>query len=209
MSFHHVRRLALLAALGALAACGSSGGSGAQQAIDPAVRAFVQDVRVIEKNDHVLVLDTEKGMIAIELRTTKAPITAQAIEALAAKKFYDGLTFHRVEKNFLVQTGDPSGGTGAPSGAKKIPLEINADLTNGIKGAVGMARPEDDRNGADSQFYILLAPKPSLDGTYAVFGQVVKGMDVAEKIEQGDRIRTAVVVQGLPEQPKSPAPAAQ
>lgn len=199
LPIHPLRRAAPLLGLAVLlSACGSGPDKDPQQRLDPAVAAFVQDVRVVEQNDHVLVLDTEKGMIAIELRNAKAPITVQSVEDLVKKGFYNGMSFHRVEKKFVVQTGDPTGGTGGgATGAKKIPLEVNADLTNGIRGAVGMARPEDDRNGADTQFYILLNPRPQLDGAYAVFGEVVKGMEVADKIEQGDRIVKASLVQGL------------
>jgi len=185
----------------AFAGCGAVGstprGIVADKPMDDALIDFLQDVRVAEAGDNVVVLVTARGMVAMEMRNAKTPVTAAAIEELVKQGFYNGLTFHRVERKFLVQTGDPSGGTARSTGAKKLPLEINGDLTNGVRGAVGMARPEDDPNGADSQFYILLSGRPSLDGQYTVFGNVVKGMEVVDAITQGDRISEAYVVTGI------------
>lgn len=203
-----VLRFALLLAL---AGCGIGGPQvtgTAQEQLDPKVLAFVEGLQVIDAGDHVLVLDTSRGMIAIDLRNLRAPITTAAVEALVQQKFYDGLTFHRVEPKFVIQTGDPSGGSSPSTGKPTIQLEINADLSN-VRGAVGMARPEKNPNGADSQFYILLSPRPSLNDRYAVFGNVLKGMEVADKIERGDTIRRAVLVQGLPARPAPSSAAAE
>ena len=137
------------------------------------------------------IIETNKGTIKIELYEGKAPITVKNFIELAESGFYDGLIFHRVEPNFVAQTGDPKGdGTGGSG--KTIPLEIVQDLKH-IKGAVGMAR-RFEPNSATSQFYITLAETPSHDGNYAVFGKVVEGMDVVEKIVIGDRM-TKVTVQ--------------
>lgn len=201
----------VLAAAPLLVGCGSATtnpGVGVQsdQDLSNEVYAFLEDVRVEEQGDNVVVLTTSKGMIAIEMRNAKAPITTAAVEKLVRSGFYNGLSFHRVERKFLIQTGDPTGGTARNTGAPKIPvLEVNADLTNNRRGAVGMARPEDQPDGADSQFYILLDGRPSLDGRYAVFGQVLKGLDVAEKIIQGDRISEAYVVSGVQPIPSTPS----
>ncbi len=128
---------------------------------------------------------TEKGMIKFKLYEKEAPITTQNFIELAQEGFYDGLTFHRIEPGFVVQGGDPKGdGTGGSE--KTIPLEINATLSH-IKGAVGMARSQ-DRNSASSQFYICLGDAKFLDGNYAVFGQVIAGQDIAEKITKGDKM---------------------
>jgi peptidyl-prolyl cis-trans isomerase B (cyclophilin B) len=129
---------------------------------------------------------TEKGTIKFELYEKEAPITTKNFIDLAQKGFYDGLTFHRVVPGFVIQGGDPKGdGTGGSG--KAIPLEINATLTH-KKGAVGMARSEDDLNSASSQFYICLGDEKFLDGNYAVFGQVISGQDIAEKITKGDKM---------------------
>src|SRR5450759_5019242 len=140
---------------------------------------------VISEKNRIATIVTEKGTIKFELYEKEAPITTKNFIELAQKGFYDGLTFHRVEPGFVIQGGDPKGdGTGGSG--KTIPLEINATLTH-KKGAVGMARSQDP-NSASSQFYICLGDAKSLDGDYAVFGQVIAGQDVAEKITKGDKM---------------------
>ncbi len=137
--------------------------------------------------NRVATIVTEKGTIKFELYEKDAPITTKNFIELAQKGFYDGLTFHRVEPGFVIQGGDPKGdGTGGSG--KTIPLEIAPNLKH-KKGAVGMAR-SNDPNSASSQFYICLddASVKQLDKSYAVFGQVIEGQDVVEKIAQGDRM---------------------
>lgn len=135
-------------------------------------------------------IETDKGTIKAELYTEKAPITTKNFIDLANSGFYNGLTFHRVEKGFVIQGGDPKGdGTGGSG--KNIPLEINKDLTH-VEGALGMARSQDP-NSASSQFYITLAPTPFLDGSYAVFGKVVSGMEVVKKIQVGDKMNKVYI----------------
>ncbi len=137
------------------------------------------------ETNRIATIVTEKGTIKFELYEKQVPITTQNFIELAQRGFYDGLTFHRVEPGFVVQGGDPKGdGTGGSE--KKIPLEINATLSH-IKGAVGMAR-SNDRNSATSQFYITLGDAKFLDNNYAVFGQVIAGQDIAEKITKGDKM---------------------
>ena len=131
------------------------------------------------------VIETDKGTIKAELYTEKAPMTTKNFIDLANSGFYNGLKSHRVEKDFVIQGGDPKGdGTGGSG--KNIPLEINPDLKH-VEGALGMARSQDP-NSASSQFYITLAPTSFLDGNYAVFGKVVSGMDVAKKIQVSDKM---------------------
>ena len=138
-----------------------------------------------EKIMKYAIIETDKGAIKAELYTGKAPITTKNFIDLANSEFYNGLKFHRVAPGFVVQGGDPNGdGTG---GSKKtIPLEISPDLKH-VKGALAMARTQDP-NSASSQFYITLDEVPFLDGKYAVFGKVVQGIDVVEKISVGDRM---------------------
>ena len=129
--------------------------------------------------NRVAVLETSKGRIKFELYEDKAPITTANFIKLAESGFYDGLIFHRVVDNFVIQTGDPKGnGTGGSSAT--INLEINKDLTH-TDGAVGMARSSNP-NSASSQFYICDGAQHGLDGSYAVFGQVIEGMDVVRAI---------------------------
>ena len=135
-------------------------------------------------------IEMDKGTIKAELYVDKAPITAKNFIELANSGFYDGLTFHRVEPGFVVQGGDPKGdGTGGSE--KKIPLEINPDLKH-VRGALAMARTQDP-NSATSQFYITLAETPFLDGNYAVFGKVVNGMNVVDKISVGDKMNKVYI----------------
>lgn len=147
----------------------------------------------------VVVLETNKGTITIELYPQEAPKTVEQFIGLVKKNFYNRQHFHRVEKNFVVQVGDPDSkdlakkdvwgrrGSGQPVGV----AEISKKLTH-KKGTVGMAHAGDPAK-ADSQFYITLSARRSLDGKYAVIGQVTSGMDVAEKIEVGDLVRRMYV----------------
>lgn len=135
--------------------------------------------------NRIATIETGKGTIKFELYEKEAPITTKNFIDLAQKDFYNGLVFHRVEPGFVVQGGDPKGdGTGGSGNT--IPLEIAPSLTH-KKGAVGMARSQDP-NSASSQFYIVLEDAKFLDKNYAVFGQVIEGQDVVEKIEKGDKM---------------------
>ncbi len=125
---------------------------------------------------HITVKDF--GEIIIELYPEAAPKNVANIIKLANQGFYNNLTFHRVIKGFVIQGGCPKGdGTGGPG--YEIEDEISPSLKH-LKGTVAMANHGPNTNG--SQFYICLAPQPQLDGRYTIIGQVVKGMDVVEKI---------------------------
>lgn len=143
------------------------------------------------------VVDVEgRGKFVIELNLEKAPKTAGNFIKLAKEGFYNGLTFHRVVPDFVVQGGDPNGnGTGGPG--YTIPFE-----ETGLKhddGAVAMARKGDDKNSAGSQFYICLGPQHQLDGDYAVFGKVIQGMDVVRKIQQYDIMKEVTISETKPQ----------
>ncbi len=122
--------------------------------------------------------------IKVELYPEKAPITVENFEKLAAEKFYDGLTFHRVISGFMIQGGCPKGdGTGGPT--EKIKGEFSANgVPNDLKhtrGVLSMARAMDP-NSAGSQFFIMHKDAPHLDGQYAAFGKVVEGMEAVDEI---------------------------
>ncbi len=134
-------------------------------------------------NPHVNLI-LSHGKIVIELFPDKAPATVKRISELVSERFYDGLTFHRVIPNFVAQGGDPTG-TGRGGSGKNIKAEFN-DLKH-VKGSVAMARSSDP-NSADSQFYIALNSLPHLDKNYTVFGKVVEGIDLVDKIRRGDKI---------------------
>ncbi|HEV2664024.1 MAG TPA: peptidylprolyl isomerase, partial [Blastocatellia bacterium] len=127
---------------------------------------------------------TTKGQIRIELFHQDAPITVDSFITLSRKGFFNDLTFHRVVPNFVIQGGDPRGdGEGGPG--YQIRCEINTRPY--ARGAVGMALSGKDTGG--SQFFITHSPQPHLDGGYTVFGQVVGGMEVVDRIARGDMIR--------------------
>lgn len=136
------------------------------------------------------IIKTSKGVIEAELYGKDAPLTVANFVKLAQAHFYDGLTFHRVEPGFVIQGGDPNGdGSGGPG--YNIKLEIAKNLRH-VEGALAMARTNEP-DTAGSQFYITLAKTPSLDDSYAVFGKVVKGLDVTKKIAIGDKIEKMTI----------------
>lgn len=132
---------------------------------------------------------TERGTITVRLECPQAPLTCLNFLQLAEQGFFNGLTFHRVVPDFVVQGGDPRGdGSGGPG--YSIRDEINRLRYD--RGAVGMALAGPDTGG--SQFFITLSPQPHLDGGYTVFGEVVGGMEVLDQIRLGDKIETVVEV---------------
>lgn len=140
---------------------------------------------------HVFI-DTDRGAIEIELDVLNAPLSAENFITLARKGFFEGVTFHRVAPNFVVQAGDPrADGEGGPG--YTIRDEINQQPY--LRGTVGMALDWRDTGG--SQFFITHSPHPYLDDRYTVFGRVVSGMDVVDRLEQGDVIRRVRVWDGV------------
>ncbi|CAN5196704.1 peptidylprolyl isomerase [soil metagenome] len=123
--------------------------------------------------------ETSHGAFSIELYEDKAPVTTKNFIDLAEKGFYDGLIFHRVIKGFMIQGGDPKG-TGSGGPGYTIKDEFHKELRHNVPGILSMANAGPDTGG--SQFFITLAPTPWLDGKHAVFGKVMDGMDVVEKI---------------------------
>ncbi len=170
--------LASLLAVGLLAL--TSGGGRMADAAAPA-----------KGNPKVRITMANGGTIVMELYPDVAPKTVESFLTLTRKGFYDGLRFHRVVPGFVVQGGDPRGdGTGGPGYTLKAEFNQRKHVT----GTVAMARAQHP-DSAGSQFYICLAPQPSLDGKYTVFGQVIEGMDVVQKIKVGDVMRRVEVVQ--------------
>lgn len=147
-----------------------------------------------EKSENPLVtLDLgELGVIEIELYPAVAPNTVNNFISLVQQGYYDGVIFHRVIPGFMIQGGDPTGtGTGGPGYSIKGEFTQNG-FTNKLKhdrGVISMARTMVP-DSAGSQFFIMVAKSPHLDGEYAAFGQVIKGMDVADKIVATDRDRS-------------------
>jgi len=139
------------------------------------------------------VLETTKGKIKFLLYSQDAPITAGNFIELAGKKFYDGLTFHRYEPNFVIQGGDPKG-NGTGGSGKTIKLEVTHTLKHDAAGVVAMARSQNP-DSASCQFYITLAPTPFLDMNYAVFGRVTEGLEAVKSLRAGDKMNKVYIVE--------------
>lgn len=135
------------------------------------------------------IIETKKGNIVLELFDNDAPNTVENFVKLIDQGFYNGLTFHRVIPDFMIQGGCPKGnGTGGPG--YKIKCEINP--RKHTKGALSMAHA--GKNTGGSQFFITHSPQPHLDGVHTVFGQVIEGMEVVNKIKNSDVMTKITVV---------------
>ena len=147
--------------------------------------AVAAEIQEGEENvaNRFAVFATSEGTFTVELFEDKAPLTTKNFIDLAEKGFYDGLIFHRVIDGFMIQGGDPTGtGTGGPG--YEIPDEFHPDLKHDVEGVLSMANAGPNTGG--SQFFITLAATPWLNGHHAVFGKVVRGMDVVKKIGKVD-----------------------
>src|SRR6201995_3444921 len=132
--------------------------------------------------ENTLIMTLESGPVTIKLRPDLAPGHVARIKELAREGFYDGVVFHRVIDGFMAQGGDPTG-TGS-GGSQKPDVPLEASQRHFVRGVCGMARTSDP-NSANSQFFIMFAPAPSLDGQYTIWGQVVSGMDYVDQIKRG------------------------
>ena len=172
--------------LGAAAAAAATPAIAQQPALDP---------------ENTLILELPGGRVTIQLLPDLAPRHVERIKTLVRQGFYDGTPFHRVIEGFMAQGGDP---TGTGTGGSRLP-DLQAEFSppsraRFIRGTVGAARTQNP-NSANSQFFIMFAPAPSLDGQYTIWGRVVSGMDAVDKIKRGapgsgtvtnpDRIRAA------------------
>jgi cyclophilin family peptidyl-prolyl cis-trans isomerase len=137
--------------------------------------------------ENTLILQTSVGgPVVIEMRPDLAPKHVAQIKKLAREKFYDGVVFHRVIEGFMAQTGDPTGTGAGPGSGNKLPAEFNREPH--VRGTVSMARTNDP-NSADSQFFICFGRSEFLDGKYTVWGKVVSGMEIIDKIKRGEPVR--------------------
>jgi peptidylprolyl isomerase len=139
---------------------------------------------------NTLILTTKHGKVVIHLRPDLAPKHVAQIKTLVKRKFYDGLTFHRVIPGFMAQTGDPKGDGSGGSDLPNIPAEFSD--AHFKRGTVGMARSQDP-DSANSQFFICLGDAEFLDGKYTAFGDVVSGMDVVDQIKAGTQDNNGAV----------------
>ena len=143
-----------------------------------------------------IVLETNKGNVTIELFSSLAPKHCERILKLSKDKYFDEVVFHRVIEGFMAQTGDGQFGSlksgfqvdRAGMGGSELP-DLEAEFTSEpfVRGIVGMARSQDP-NSANSQFFIMLEDNPHLNNQYTVWGKVVKGMEVVDKIKKGNQL---------------------
>jgi len=152
----------------------------------------------VRNTGHYAIIDTERGTIVLELYPESAPKTVANFETLVNKGFYNGLTWHRVVPDFVIQGGDPDG-TGAGGPGYTVPAEIKEKH---LRGSLATARQGDEVNptraSSGSQFYICLQPQPGLDGQYTVFGGVIKGMDAVDQIQKGDHMKKITLAKEPP-----------
>lgn len=139
------------------------------------------DGGVRNMSNRIAVFETNMGNFEVELFEDKAPITTKNFIDLAEKNFYDGVIFHRVIKNFMIQGGDPTG-TGMGGSEHTIPDEFSPELRHDSAGVLSMANA--GPNTGSSQFFITVVATPWLDDHHSVFGHVIKGMDVVKAISE-------------------------
>lgn len=140
-----------------------------------------------------------KGTIEITLDEAKAPKTCAHVKELAEGGFYNGLTFFDVKKTpkpYLVKFGDPKARASGSDRGSSGPIPFEETGLPNVRGAVGLSTKERDPNSGDSIFYVSMAENRFLDGKYAVFGRVTKGMDVVDGLERGDEVSSVTVVRG-------------
>jgi len=168
----------IILALGALlsASCASQA-----PAPKPKTYSAPPPMTIDMNKQYTAIIETEKGNIVLELFASDVPTTVNNFVFLASEGFYDGTTFHRVIPGFVAQGGDPTG-TGAGNPGYFFADEITEHTH--VTGALSMANAGPNTNGC--QFFITYTPQPSLDGKHSVFGQVIAGMDVLEKLAPRD-----------------------
>ncbi len=144
------------------------------------------------KKKYHATMETDRGNIEIDLYPQYAPKTVNNFVFLARQGFYDGVTFHRVIANFMIQGGDPTG-TGRGGPGYRFEDEFAGNPLKHEAGVLSMANAGPGTNG--SQFFITHAPQPHLNGKHTVFGQVTQGQDVVNAIRQGDKIKQVTITE--------------
>lgn len=143
------------------------------------------EMKIDPEKTYYVTMETERGTIELELYPQHAPKTVNNFAFLVGEGFYDGVSFHRVISDFMIQGGDPTG-TGRGGPGYRFEDETRGNPLKHEKGVISMANAGPNTNG--SQFFITHGPQPHLDGRHTVFGKVVQGQDVVDAVRQGDRI---------------------
>lgn len=148
------------------------------------------EMQIDKDKKYQAVIETSKGTMTLDLYPSYAPKTVNNFVFLAREGFYDGIVFHRVISNFMVQGGDPTGsGKGGPG--YRFEDEFLGNPLKHETGVISMANAGPNTNG--SQFFITHAPQPHLDGKHTVFGKVVEGQDIVNAIRQGDMMMKVTI----------------
>lgn len=190
MKFRVISQIAgIIFTLGALlsASCGGQPPEPAPRS-KPKTYSAPPSMVIDTSKQHTAIIETDKGNLVLELFASDVPVTVNNFVFLAREGFYDGTTFHRVIPDFMAQGGDPTG-TGRGGPGYSFPDEFTEHTH--VTGALSMANAGPDTNG--SQFFITYTPQHGLDGKHSVFGQLIQGMDVLEKIKNGDIIKRIII----------------
>jgi peptidyl-prolyl cis-trans isomerase B (cyclophilin B) len=150
------------------------------------------DMQIDAKKNYKATIETPRGSIVIELYAQHAPKTVNNFVFLAKEGYYDGLLFHRVISDFMIQGGDPTG-TGRGGPGYKFEDETKGNPNKHGTGSLSMANAGPNTNG--SQFFITHAPQPHLDGKHTVFGKVVEGQNIVDAIRQGDAMTKVTITE--------------
>lgn len=150
------------------------------------------EMQIDPKKQYSASIQTDRGVIEIELSAQYAPKTVNNFVFLARDGFYDGVTFHRVISNFMIQGGDPTG-TGRGGPGYRFEDEFAGNPLKHETGVISMANAGPNTNG--SQFFVTHSPQPHLDGRHTVFGKVVTGQDVVNAIRQGDKMTRVTITE--------------
>lgn len=149
-------------------------------------------MQIDPQKKYTATIETNRGNIEVELHPQYAPKTVNNFVFLSREGFYDGVKFHRVISNFVIQGGDPTG-TGSGGPGYRFEDETSGNPLKHGTGSLSMANAGPNTNG--SQFFVTHSPQPHLDGKHTVFGTVIKGQDVVNAIRQGDLMKRVVIVE--------------
>jgi len=183
MTTRNLSRIAGIILVLAMLLSASCGGQVSETAQTPKTYSSPPPMMIDTSKQYTATIETEKGNLVLELFASDVPVTVNNFVFLAREGFYNNTTFYRVIADFMAQGGDPTGAGGGNPGY--FFADEFTDHTH-VTGALSMANSGANTNG--SQFFITYSPQHHLDGNHSVFGQLIEGMDILEKIEQGDTV---------------------
>ncbi|MBI4836630.1 MAG: peptidylprolyl isomerase [Candidatus Abawacabacteria bacterium] len=205
----YLRASAVILLMVTLVACGNANTTDPTQNSGP-FATFLKDVEFFNIAHPVAVVETDQGTFAIELYKTQAPNSVAHFIAQAIDTRYDGSSVYNTISNFAVYLGDKSGAAKEALDVEPINLETHPDLKHDSAGVVGLVHEsgaqcvsspnkeqcaKDSLNSAKTFFYITLSPQPTLDGSYAVFGKVAKGLEIVKGLRKGNKITKITILQ--------------